>query len=307
MKILILGGCGFIGSHLAVTFLEDEHDVTIFDHVSAHISNIESIKNKIQLILGDFNDEKDLQKAVHGNEIVVHLISSVIASNALNQIVCDVKFNVIGSIKLFDICVKENVKKIIYLSSGGTVYGATPDIPIKENRLLNPINSYGVTKVAVEKYLVMYGYQYNLDYSIIRLSNPYGERQKPNTGQGVVATWLHKVKEKKPIEIWGDGSVIRDFIYIKDAVLGIKKAALTSDPVNVVNIGSGEGCSLNHLHSEIEKCVGKKIDITYHAMRNIDVKENVLDVSLAKKSLNWSANISLQEGLSYTWASIFGE
>lgn len=303
MNILILGGCGFIGSHLAEAFLEEGHSITIFDHLNADRKNIEHIQDRIRFVGGDFTNATDVAHAIEGAEIVVHLISSTLPGSSLKNPVYDVETNVIGSVNLFEQCIKANVRKVLFISSGGTVYGIPQSTPIKETHALNPINPYGLSKMAIEKYLGLYFYHYGLDYTVLRLSNPYGERQNPNTGQGVIASWMHRVRNGEPIEIWGDGTIVRDYVYIKDAVMALKLAALVNTEQKIFNVGSGIGHSLLQVHGILEKLLGKHVPVIFKDVRRVDVPINILDVSLLKTALGWEVGTGIEDGMGLMWRS----
>ena len=192
------------------------------------------------------------------------------------------------------------MRKIVFVSSGGTVYGIPDYLPIKEDHPLNPITPYGISKMAIEKYLGFYSYHYGIDFVILRLSNPYGERQNPYSGQGVIASWIRRAKNAEPIEIWGNGEIIRDYIYIKDAVNVLKKACLIDIEKKILNVGTGVGHSLLQVHRILEECVGRPIPATFKDVRKIDVPINVLDVSLLE-ALDWKAKVSLEEGIKKLW------
>ena len=304
MKITILGGCGFLGSHLAEALLLENHSITIFDHLNADRRNLKHIENKTTFLGGDFLNVNDIAQAISGTEIVVHLISSTLPGNSLKNPAYDVETNVIASINLFEECIKAGVRKVIFISSGGTVYGIPQHLPIQEIHPLNPISPYGISKMTIEKYLGLYSYHYGLDYAVLRLSNPYGERQNPNTGQGVIASWIHRVRNGEPIEIWGDGEVVRDYVYIKDAIEAIKIATLANLDRKVLNVGSGKGYSLNQLHGIMENAIGTKIPVIHKNNRKVDVPVNILDVTAIKDMFSWQARTSLEDGLKKMWQDL---
>lgn len=306
MNIAILGGCGFIGSYLAEALLEESHRITIFDNLNTNRKNVDHIQDMVRFVGGDFTNAIDVARAIEGAEIVIHFIGSTLPGNSLKNPIYDIETNVIGSINLFEQCVKASVRKVVFISSGGTVYGNTQSTPIKETHALNPINPYGLSKMVIEKFLGLYFYHYGMDYTVIRLSNPYGGRQNPKTGQGVIASWMHRVKNNKPIEIWGDGTIIRDYLYIQDAVRALKLAALANSDQKIFNVGSGKGISLLQLHEALEEVVGKHVPATFKDVRRVDVPINILDISLIKAVLGWEAEIDLKDGMGLMWSSLSG-
>lgn len=297
MKITILGGGGFIGSHLADHLVATGHDVTIFHAVGASRKNIAHLEQSVRLLEGDFANTNDIAQAVSGSEIVAHLVCSTVPGKSLFNPIYDLETNVAGSINLFEICVNAGVKKLVFLSSGGTIYGIPESIPIKESHQLNPISPYGVSKMAIEKYLYMFHYQYGLDYSILRLSNPYGERQDASKGQGVIAAWIQQIFNNQPIEVWGDGSVVRDYIYIQDVIQAIVLSLFQATEHKVFNVGAGKGQSLLDLHSIMEKHFQRAIPVSYSPGQKVDVPANVLDISLIQRELQWKPTIRINDGI----------
>jgi len=305
MKILVLGGSGFIGSHLCEQLVASGHEVAVFHQPGASHKNLSLFESRLKIIEGDFNNANDVAKALRGTEVVVHLVSSTLPGNSLLNPVYDVQMNVISSIQLLDQCVKANVRKVVFISSGGTVYGIPIEQPIKETHPLNPISPYGISKLAIEKYLAMYHHHFGLDYTILRLSNPFGPRQEPNRGQGVIATWLSKIFCNEPIEIWGNGQAVRDYLYIDDAVHAINLGIFMQSDDKIFNVGSGKGYSLLTLHELIEKQLGKSVEIVFREMQKVDVPINVLDIGLIKRQLGWVPKIDIEDGILRLWKSYF--
>jgi len=305
VNILILGGCGFIGSHLADALIGGEDTITIFDHSTVDRKNIQHLQEHIRIIEGDSYNERDIGRAVQGADVVVHLIGATLPSSSLKNPIYDAETNIIGSLKLLNACIETKVRKVVFVSSGGTVYGIPQANPIPESHPLNPIAPYGISKMIIEKYLGMYHYHYGLDYTVLRLSNPFGARQNPQKGQGVIASWMHRIAHGEAIEIWGDGSVVRDYVYIKDAVEAIKLATLKETSKKaIMNVGSGIGYSLSELHGLLEKVIGRSIPISYRDAQKVDVPVNVLDVSLIARVLGWRARTSVEQGMRMTWKTL---
>ncbi|CAN5319621.1 NAD-dependent epimerase/dehydratase family protein [soil metagenome] len=296
LRTLVLGGNGFIGSHLVDALVAQGHQVKVFDRpntISLGLNNIQGV----EVIEGDLTSEADIANALMGSEVCFHLISTVLPKSSNLDPVFDIETNLMGSVKLLNQAVKAGVKKIIFLSSGGTVYGPPLQLPIDEDHPTNPICSYGITKLAIEKYLGLYYQLYGLDYTILRLSNPFGERQRIHSVQGAVAVFLSKVIRKEKIEIWGDGSVIRDYIHISDVVNAMLASINYNAPNRILNIGSGYGMSLNELLDEIELVIGNKVVRSYTQRRPFDVPANVLAIGRAKEALQWEPKMAFTEGL----------
>jgi UDP-glucose 4-epimerase len=202
---------------------------------------------------------------------------------------------------MLEVAASEGIRKVIFASSGGTIYGIPLETPIRETHPTDPICSYGIGKLAIEKYLHLYHVQHGLDYCILRMANPYGEGQRPMSSQGAVAVFLDRALHNKALEIWGDGSVIRDYIYIGDVAEAFMKAMMYSGEHRIFNIGCGQGWSLLDLISNIETVIRRPIARIHVSGRTCDVPANVLDISRANKSLNWQPRTSLQDGVAQTW------
>lgn len=298
---IIFGGAGFIGSHIAEDLLKNGIRVTVFDKLNASKRNVDHILNEIDFIEGDFNNEVDISKALKGKNFAVHLVSSTVPATSNLNTFYDVESNLISSLHLFEKCVEYKVKRLIFISSGGTVYGNPVKLPISEKHPTDPTSSYGIIKLAIEKYLYLYKVLKGLDYKILRFANPYGERQNPFLTQGLVAHLLYKIKNGESLEIWGDGKVIRDYFYIKDGARSIFKAINDKSTNSIYNISSGKGHSINQILDRFRKVLKLDFDVKYLPGRKFDVKSNILDNKLAKKYLKWEPEHSFNEGLKNTW------
>ncbi|RLA93459.1 MAG: NAD-dependent epimerase [Deltaproteobacteria bacterium] len=300
-KCLILGGCGFMGSHIAEGLLESGYQVRIFDKVKIDTQNISPIINEVELLEGDFTNEVDVARAIKGIDYIFHFIGTTLPKTSTENPVYDVETNVVSTLRLLDLASKEKIKKIIFPSSGGTVYGVPQSIPISEDHPTNPICAYGISKLMIEKYLELYYLTRGQNYACFRISNSYGERQNPKSIQGAVAVFLGLVKEGKPITIWGTGNITRDYIYVKDLVPTLIKAIEVESRWRVFNLGSGKGTSLNELIEIIKKVTQRDVKVIYSQRRSIDVRTNVLDSSRAKEVFGFNPKVSLPEGVRKTW------
>jgi UDP-glucose 4-epimerase len=301
MHCLIIGGNGFIGSHLLDKLLEEKYSIRILDkYAERYRSPIKSV----EYVYEDFQNRGVLSEVLKDIDIVFHLVSTTTPKTSNDDPAFDVQSNVLGTLNLLDQCIQNQIKKFIFISSGGTVYGTPELLPITENHTLDPISSYGITKLTIEKYLYLYYQLYGLDYTIIRPSNPYGERQNPESIQGAISVFLGKIIQNKQIEIWGDGSVVRDFIYVKDLVDGIYSAAVNNSPNQIFNMGSGEGHSLNAIIDVLRNVTNRDIKVVYKQGRIFDVPSIYLDITKAKKDLKWIPKTPLEIGIRKTWEYI---
>ena len=301
---IIYGGGGFIGSHLCENLLSRGYNVTIFDKLNFSQKNLANVIDQIKVIEGDFNNERDIERSLDDIDYVYHLVSSTLPSSSNENPIYDAETNLVSSLRLLNECKNNKIKKLVFISSGGTVYGIPEEVPVKETHPINPIVSYGIIKRTIEKYLYMYYKLYGLDYYIFRLSNPYGERQNPMAAQGAIPVFIYNMLNKEPIEIWGDGSVTRDYIYIKDAVDVIAKSISIKSDNKTFNVSTAKGYSLNDIIKIIEEVSGLKANVNYTSGRGIDVPVNVLDNSLAMKTFDWLPDTDIKDGIRNTYEFI---
>jgi UDP-glucose 4-epimerase len=301
---LVLGGAGFIGSHLAEALLQAGHRVRIFDR--PHLDRLPAFlqRREFEVFTGDFLNPRALSPALDGSEIVFHLVSTTLPKTSNDNPVYDVESNVVGTLRLLELCREQGVRKVVFTSSGGTIYGVPRSVPIDESHPTDPICSYGIHKLVIEKYLQLNYRIHGLDYCAVRPPNLYGPRQRLDVAQGAVAVFLDRALRGKPIQVWGDGSVVRDYLYVGDAAEALLKAAAFEGEPKLFNIGSGVGTSLTQLIREIEALLGRPVPVEYAAARPLDVPANVLDASLARRHLGWAPRTSLAEGLRRTHASM---
>jgi UDP-glucose 4-epimerase len=295
---LVLGGEGFIGSHLVNSLVQKGCKVKSFDRFHSEAIQEKMIESKsFQSISGDFQLAKDLMPALEGCDVCYHLISTTTPLSSNLDPLFDIESNIKGTVQLLKLAMQAGVKKVVFISSGGTVYGVPQCTPILESHPTNPVCSYGITKLAIEKYLHLYASLHGLQYSILRVANPYGEGQKAVKGQGAIAAFLSKALRNEQIEVWGDGSVVRDYLHVDDVVSALLMAAEYAGDERVFNIGSGAGQSLNVILNSIEDMLGRPVRRSYLQARNFDVPSNVLCIDKAKQHLDWSPKVSFPEGL----------
>ncbi len=300
---LITGGGGFQGYHLTRALIASGYKVRCLDRYKP----VWMSDDNVEFIEGDFSATHLIADAIDGCDIIFHLACTTLPQTSNEDPDFDVSTNVLGTIRMMDEAVKAKVKRFIFISSGGTIYGVPTLIPIPENHPTHPICSYGITKLTIEKYLRLYHKIHGLNTCSIRVSNPFGEFQRVDSIQGAIAVFCYKAITGQTIQIWGDGSVKRDFIYISDVIDAVLK--LIESPVSgcEINIGTGKALSLNETIDNIEHLLGKKIDRHYSKARKFDIPVNALDISFAKEKLNWEPKVTIQEGLDRTisWINIY--
>lgn len=298
MNCLVLGGGGFLGSHLTESLVAAGHAVRIFER--PNLNRPRSAPQGVEWLEGDFLNLGDLSHALADCEIVYHLVSTTLPKDSNKNPAYDVETNVVGTLRFLELACRRGVRKVIFVSSGGTVYGLPQEVPLKETHVNHPTCSYGIGKLMIEKYLHLFHVLYGLNYCALRLANPYGERQRVTASQGAVTVFLYKALRDEVIEIWGDGSVVRDYIYVKDAIRALVCALDCETGWPVFNIGSGQGRSLNDVLAAIEALLDRPVCKTYLPGRAFDVPANVLDISKAAELLHWTPQVTFGDGLRKT-------
>lgn len=298
MRVLVLGGSGFLGSHIVDKFLAEKHDVVVYD---LYPERFRRSPVGIKFVTGDFGNVGALDELIStGFDAVIHCVSTTTPKSSNESPEFDIQSNVIGTLYLLDICVKHGVGKIVFMSSGGTVYGNIGDLDlVDESHAVRPMCSYGVSKLTIEHYLDVYKHLRGLDYVALRLSNPYGERQSPLRALGALTVFLHRTLKSQSVEVWGDGSVTRDFIYVGDVANAVYLATINVTS-GVYNVGSGIGLSLNAVLQHIAQVVGIEPLVKWLPSRSFDVPRIVLDSAKLKSATKWKCSSSLQDGIQLT-------
>lgn len=301
MNIMILGAASFIGTNLTIKLAENsDNRITLVDKCMDYFMNIKKISlSNVEIKISSLDENEDFS-ILAGQDVVYHLVSTNVPTSSNQHISQDIRANVLFSANLFEACVKYDVKKVAFISSGGTVYGKEAACPLSENTPTNPISSYGVQKITIEKLLYLYNYMCGLDYRIIRLANPYGPYQRPNGVLGAVTTFTYKALKGEEIQVYGDGSVVRDFIYIDDAVRAIINIVNGENKHHTFNLGCGKGTSIKEVIDAVESALGLKMNIVYKEGRAVDVPVNYLDISRYEKYYGKLNPIGLEEGIKRT-------
>lgn len=297
MNVLVIGGNGFIGSHLIDSLLNEGHNVRVFD--VQYEKYRESIKN-VDYRISNLDNIPDLYEAMLGIDIIFHLASGSVPSTSNIDTISDINKNLIPTLNILNLCVKLGIKRIVYFSSGGAVYGNPLTPMIVEEHSLNPISSYGIVKATVEMYLSLYQRMYGLEPLILRPSNPYGPRQGHFIAQGVISTFLRKVKMDESITVFGDGNSKKDYIYIKDLISLTTELSFRGE-VGVFNLGSGNGTSINQIIEQIKLTTKRDLTINNIERKIYDVNHFVLDVTKTTNLLGSYSFTTLENGVSETW------
>ncbi len=298
MKILITGGAGFIGSHIVDGFIHDGHEVVVVDNLC--IGRVENINPKAKFYLMDIRS-KELEKIFECEkiDIVCHQAAQMDIRKSVADPIYDADVNILGTLNILQNAVRHGVKKILFASTGGAVYGEPEVFPCDENHPLCPISPYGVTKLTVEKYLYFYGLEYGLNYVILRYANVYGPRQNPGGEAGVVAIFSSKlIAGKQPI-INGDGKQTRDYVYVGDVVQANLKA-LKYEKNNFFNIGTGIETDVNQIFTLLNQLTGGKAQEKHGPPKKGEQRRSVIDYKKAETVIGWKPQVGLENGLKQT-------
>jgi UDP-glucose 4-epimerase len=294
---LVLGAGGFIGTSLCRTLVQAGARVHGFSRSRAFADALPPMR----FTTGNFADRAALALAVDGAEIVFHLLGGTNPEVSNKDPIADLQINTVASVQLLELCRAAGVRKIVFVSSGGTVYGRQAVCPIAETAPTEPISAYGINKLMVEKYLQLYSYLGGPKAITLRVANPYGPFQSPFRRQGLVAALIETVLSGRPVEIWGDGRVVRDFLYVDDVADAMLRAAVYEGSETVFNVGSGIGRSVREVAEGVCAMLERpETAFVYRAARQADVAINVLDTKRAVEALGWSAPTDWQEGLRRT-------
>ena len=304
MKIVVMGGLGFIGSHLSRALLKDNYRVRIFDKLYASRNLIHDIEQHVEIIEGDVERVEDVLQCLEDADMAINLIHTTVPGSSMEDPAYDVLSNVVSCTRWLSRLNETDLKRLIYISSGGTVYGIPQYNPITEEHPTDPMCSYGITKLAVEKYTAMYAEFNGVEYRICRPANVYGEGQRLNIGQGVIGVFLENALKGKPIVIWGDGTNRRDYLYVKDLIDAVMSIMQHEEKQRVFNISTGIGYSLNDIVDIIRKELNIPIKVSYKPSRGFDVPENVLSSERLQNESGWRVTTGLKEGMRKVYESL---
>jgi len=298
MNILVTGGAGFIGSHIVDAYIKEGHKVIIVDNLSTGYKN--NINQKAIFYKLDIRD-KDLEKIFkkHKIEVINHHAAQVDLRVSISNPENDANININGSIILFGLAVKYKIKKIIFASTGGAIYGEQDYFPADEKHITNPLSPYGIAKLTVEKYLVFFHRHYGIEYVCLRYGNIYGPRQLPKGQAGVIAVFCNQINKGIQPVINGKGTNTRDFVFVED-VADANLKALKFKKTATVNIATGKETTVNSIFRYINSYYGNMFSEKHGKEIRGEQKRSVLENKLAKKLLNWTPKYSFKEGIEKT-------
>jgi UDP-glucose 4-epimerase len=294
---LVLGGGGFIGTNLCAELIRLGAKVRGFGHKSRYAHPVP----EVIWFHAEFSNRAALARAVEGVDIIFHLISGSIPESSNKDPIADLAASAIPSLHLLEFCRGSNVHKLVFISSGGTVYGPVAQTPIPETAATDPVSAYGISKLATEKYIQLYYHLYGLDYRILRLANPYGQFQSPNRRQGVIAALIERVMRGQDLEIWGSGDVVRDFVHVDDVIDAIIAVTDYNGPRKLFNVGSGIGRSISDVVDDVIGVMeAPEVRVVHRPGRPADVPVSVLDISLIRQEIGWTPRTDWVTGLQET-------
>lgn len=298
-NIFVTGGAGFIGSNVVDLLIEDGYNVVIIDDLSSgKRKNLKKEAKFYKLDICNPNLKKIFKK--ERPEFVIHQAAQVDVRKSIANPEFDADVNILGSINLLECCKNFNIKKVVYASSGGAVYGEPQYLPADESHPINPISPYGASKHAVEHYLELYRKNFGIDYVSLRYSNVFGPRQDPFGEGGVIAIFIGKFLKNITPVIFGDGNQTRDFVYVGDVANANLISLNKKIDMRIFNIGTGIETSVNEISDKLKNILNSKIDPIHGDAIKGEVRRIYLDVSLAKKELGWSPKTNLDNGLRKT-------
>lgn len=308
---LVLGANGFIASHLVDRLVADGHFVRCFDRYRRdHYSfnHDDKALGRTEIYSGDFLNRSSLYEALDGIEYVFHFISTTNPLVSDSDPLIDIETNIRMSVELFSLCSERDVKKVIFASTGGAIYGNTkPGAILNEDLRPNPISPYGIGKLTIEHYLAYFKQKHNLDSVSIRISNPYGPRQNILSGQGVIPIFLNKIRLGEPVAIYGDGTMVRDYIFIDDLIAMIMPLMETQTQHTLYNIGAGKGQSINDLVKIMEATTGHTVSREYRPTPATFVDSVVLDTTRYANEFGIKPSTTVRKGIEQLWEYVKSE
>lgn len=295
MRCAILGGAGFLGRHIGRAMASEGAEAWSVDRSLSAAGSAPWLAGEVQ---ADCFDLPSWWDVVGGADVIVHLASSTVPATASEDPIQDVQTNLVGTLRLLQELRKKAARpKLLFASSGGAVYGRPQYVPLCEAHPTMPMGAYGATKLAIEHHLRIEEAQHGLPCRILRLSNPYGEWQQPHGVQGVIAVFAHRALNAQPLDVWGDGSVVRDFVYAADVGYAFAAAARHEGETRIFNIGGGAGHSVNDIVHTLEQLLGHAVERRVFPARPFDPPVNVLDIQRAQNELFWKPTMAFEDGV----------
>jgi UDP-glucose 4-epimerase len=299
VRILVTGGAGFIGSHVVDGYLADGATVAVFDNLST--GRREFVDPRAQLFQGDLADTIAVDRCVSSfcPDLVNHHAAQIDVRHSVTDPIHDARTNILGTLALLQSCTRHGVRKLVYASTGGALYGEARSLPATEEHPVNPESPYGVSKHTVEHYVYLWKLLHGLDYTVLRYPNVYGPRQNPHGEAGVNAIFIGLMLAGKTPHVFGTGEQERDYLYVGD-VVAANRLAVERGSGAIVNLGTGVGTSVNELVKRLNALLGTHLEPVHEPPRPGEVQRIFLDATRARDVLGWTPTVNLDEGLRHT-------
>lgn len=304
-KSLVVGANGFIGSHLVDSLVADGHQVTAFDRFSSQEPSFSS--NGVRLFRGEFLSRSDLESAVQGQDHVFHFLSTTNPATAESDPTLDIRTNVAQTVEMLESCVAAGVGHVYFASTGGAIYGQQGKAEYSENDRALPVSPYGIGKLAIEHYLHYFAAKHGLDSTTLRISNPYGTRQKANRKQGLIPIALRQIALGLPVVRFGGGSMVRDYVYVEDLVQMITPFVGVKTEYDLYNLGSGVGYSVNQIFDSLRRVTGSDFAIEQRPIPKTFVDKVVLNTGRFAAEFGTRPQSNLDDGIASTYAEIVAQ
>lgn len=299
MKILVTGGAGFIASQIADNFIDDGHEVCILDNLSTGYKlNINPKAKFYQRDICDYDISKIFEAEKF--DVVNHHAAQIDVRKSVSDPVYDANVNILGTINLLQNCIRTGVKKFMFASTGGAVYGEQDYFPADENHPTKPVSPYGITKLTIEKYLYFYNVEYKLKYSILRYANVYGPRQNPFGEAGVVAIFSNKLIRNETPVINGDGKQTRDYVFVKDVVKA-NQLLLNDESSDIFNVGTEIETNVNQVFNRLNEISGNNVKEKHGPAPKGEQLRSVISSEKMFNTFNWKPSVKIDEGLKITY------
>ena len=299
MRILVTGGAGFIGSHLVDAFIDDGHEAIVIDNLSTGVS--ENLNPQARFYEADIRDAEAVGRLFEAErpEVLVHQAAQLDVRRSVADPAYDADVNIVGTLRLLQAGVENGLKKVVFASSGGAIYGDTEQLPTPETLAPAPISPYGVSKLAIEHYLHYFHVIQGLPYISLRYANIYGPRQNPHGEAGVIAIFAERLLRGQQAVVFGDGENTRDYVYVGDVVRA-NLAALASDQIGAYNVGTGIETTVNNLFDRLNELTEAHATRQHAAPKAGEQRRSCLSAALANQELGWQPQVGLEDGLRQT-------
>jgi UDP-glucose 4-epimerase len=301
-RCLVVGGNGFIGSHVVDALEAQGHEVTVFDRHRVGPSRFAG--RSVRVVHGDFLNAADVRRALTGQEVVLHLLSMTDPATAEGDPTIDIRTNITSSVQLFSACVDAGVSHVYFASSGGAIYGDQEQQVFRETDVTLPVSPYAIGKQTIESYLRYFRRTHGLESTVFRISNPYGPRQNPLKRQGVIPIFLRRIATGAPLTVFGDGSMVRDYLFVGDLAQMICEVVSSGARHDLYNVGSGVGTSLSELIETIRQVVDRPVEVEHLPRPATFVDHVVLSVDRFRSEFTSRATTGLTDGIRMTWEEI---